>query len=122
LAAYFTWEAAESDATYVSSWQGWAEADALALLIKNSPRLLLDQGADSAANNRAFQVPPGVLSQALGQAQLDVTWTMQVLPAGGEMAAWQVRQLQASVALVQAGGVGWQVAGLTWTSRSAGGL
>jgi hypothetical protein len=115
LAAYFTWASGEEDATYVGGWQPAVDPAALALLIRNAPRLLLDGGADAAATAPAPVVgalPPGTS----GQIQVRVTWDIAVLPAGGELARWQPRRIQATVALLSLAGAGWRVAGLTWTS------
>jgi hypothetical protein len=121
LGAYFTWTSGETDEHYVGSWKPWAASNALALLIKNAPRLLMDGGADAASSGLAIRVDATRLQPGSGQVQLNVTWVLQVLPSGGELAAWQPRQVQASVALLQSADQGWQVAGLTWVSSVGGG-
>ena len=121
LGAYFTWEPTESDTAYVGSWQPAVEASALAVLIRNAPRLLLDGGADGAANGEHVPVAPFPLGHTGQQVQVQVTWTVQVWPAGGELTQWQARAVQATVALIESAPGGWQVAGLSWQAASAKG-
>jgi hypothetical protein len=119
LVGYFTWQPAESDSSYVDGWQSVVVPNALALCIKNAPRLLLDEGTDSAASGGALRVAPGALQLNGQQAQLSVSWTVQVLPAGGELARWQNRLVQATVALIQGAGSLWQIGGVLWTSNTS---
>ncbi len=121
LIGYFTWQPAESDASYVHRWQSVVEAEALALCIQNAPRLLLDEGADSAASGGTLQIPPGALQLAGQQGQLTVTWTVQVLPAGGELVEWQTRLIEATVALIQSADSLWHIGGVLWASDAKGG-
>lgn len=115
LAASFTWQATDTDNAYAERWLALVAPDARRDLLLAAPRLTLDQGADTAA-----QSPTPALDAVPGQlGQVQARWTIQVLPAGGEQVAWQPRQIEATLTLIQTT-TGWQVTALTWTSSPGG--
>lgn len=118
LAAYFTWNGAESDQAYVAVWARYVTADALAALVKAAPRLSLDDGNDNDARSPAPPVAPGTIQAQGSTAQVKVSWEMQVAPPAADQAVWQPRSIQATVWLTQVG-AGWLVSNISWVSRGS---
>lgn len=115
LAAYFTWSASDSNDTYLSHWRPFVADAALRDLSQAAPRLSLDEGNDSAAASLAPAIPTSAVQISSQHAQVQVIWTIQVLPPGAELVQWQTRQIQATLSLVQ-NASGWQIVSVTWTS------
>ncbi len=118
LAAYFTWSASDSDATYTSHWHPFVADTAARDLVQAAPRLTLDDGNDGAATSAAPTIPASAVQISGKQARVQVAWTIRVLPDGGELVQWQTRRIQATLTLI-ASASGWQIAGAVWTSTDA---
>jgi len=120
LAAYFSWSAGMSDADYRGSWLPLVESTAASALLMAAPRLTLDQGSDNAATSPREDVPASALTLQSQEAQVQIIWQINVLPAGGELVAWQARTIQAMVSLLPTAEV-WQIADIVWQSVPQGG-
>ncbi len=116
LAAYFSWDARDTDASYAQRWQPYVAPPALPALISSEPLLTLDHGNDVSAKSPMPLMPQPATQQATG-ASFVVAWTIQVLPEGGEGAAWQPRQVQATLSLVKAADGTWMVNTVVWSSQ-----
>ncbi len=115
LAAYWSWSATQTMQGYIASWRPMVTEGALIDLEQASPRLTLDGGNESAAGSVAPTIAAGAVQQFAGdQAEVAVSWTIQVLRAG-EGALWMSLQVQATVDLVQTS-TGWLVSLLNWTT------
>ena len=117
LAAYFTWSAGDNDAAYTSRWRPFVADGAARDLLQAAPHLTLDGGNDGAASSPVPVIPASAVAGDSQQAQVQVTWAIQVLPPGGELVQWQPRRIQARVDLLQ-GASGWLIALVTWSSTS----
>ncbi len=118
VAAYFTWNADESDQAYVAVWARYVTADALAALVKAAPRLSLDDGNDNDARSPAPPVAQSAIQTQGQTAQVQISWVMQVAPPAADQAVWQPRSIQATVWLTQVG-AGWLVSNISWVSRGS---
>jgi hypothetical protein len=87
----------------------------VATLDTTTPRIVLDNGNDSAAQSPALVIPAGAAGIQGSSAQVSITWTIQVMPPSSENVTWQTRQIQATVWLMQTETI-WQVLNLTWQS------
>jgi hypothetical protein len=116
LAAYFSWDARDTDSTYAQRWQPYVAPSALPALVSSEPLMTLDHGNDVAAKSPMPVMPPPATQQETG-ASFVVAWTIQVLPEGGEGAAWQPRQVQAALSLVKAANGTWMVNTVVWSSQ-----
>lgn len=113
--AYFSWSGGESEQAYLASWQDLVVHTSFSSLATASPRLALDNGNDSQATCAAPSIPVDAIEQQGNQAHVIFTWSIQVLPAGGELATWQIRHIQATIDLIQTT-PGWLVSNIGWTS------
>jgi hypothetical protein len=115
LAVYWSWSATQTMQGYIASWRPMVTEGALIDLEQASPRLTLDGGNESAARSVAPTIAAGAVQQFAGdQAEVAVSWTIQVLRAG-DGALWMPLQVQAAVDLVQTS-TGWLVSLLNWTT------
>jgi hypothetical protein len=115
LAAYFSWTPDESDQDYLKTWRALVVDTSVANLATAAPRLTLDNGDDSAATCPRLDIPASAVERKGGQAQMSFTWSIQVLPAGGELAHAQPRRIQATLGLVQ-NTTSWLIATIGWTT------
>jgi hypothetical protein len=115
LAAYFHWTATQSDQDYRAAWRALVGSASVADLTMAAPRLTLDGGTDSAATSPLPDIPSAAVVSQHGQARIALTWTIQVLPAGGELVQWQPRRIQATLTLMQSQ-TSWVVRTIRWTS------
>jgi hypothetical protein len=117
LAAYFTWSASDSDEAYTSHWRPFVADAAARDLIQAAPRSTLDAGNDGAATSQPPAIPPSAVQIGNQQALVQMAWTIQVLPAGGELIQWQTRRVQATLSLIK-NASSWQITQASWTSTS----
>ena len=115
LAAYFSWTAGESDQDYLKTWRALVVDASVADLDTASPRLTLDNGTDDAATSPTPIIPASAETSQDGQAQIILTWTIQVLPAGGELTQPESRRIQATLDLIQHT-TSWFITNIGWTS------
>ena len=118
LLAYFTWDETENDQAYVQSWSQDVPSTAIAALDSASPRLWLDNGNDSAAKSSVPPISEASVQIHQGSAQIQTNWPIQIVPKATESAAWQTKQIQATVWLAQSGTT-WLVTNLTWQSSGS---
>jgi hypothetical protein len=116
LAAYFSWDARDTDSTYAQRWQPYVAPSALPALVSSEPLFTLDNGNDVAAKSPMPTLLPPATQQETGAAFV-VAWTIQVLPEGGEGAAWQPRHVQAALSLMEAANGTWLVNAVVWSSQ-----
>ncbi len=115
LSAYFTWNGGESDQSYIMGWSEYVVPRAVATLDTTAPRQWLDNGDDSDAQSPVPAIPAGSAQIQGHTAQVQVAWTIQVVPPSSEQITWQARQIQAMVWLIQSGNT-WLITDLTWQS------
>jgi hypothetical protein len=115
LAAYFSWDARDTDSTYAQRWQPYVAPPALPALVSSEPLLTLDHGNDVAARSPMPAMPPQATPP--GTTASMVVWTIQVLPEGGEGAAWLPRQVRAALSLMEVANGTWMVSAVVWSQE-----
>lgn len=113
LAAYFPWDAPQEEAAYIQTWAWLVAPGSLAALEKAAPRYHLDNGEDVAAHSPMPSFPASAIHIQQQHAEINVNWTIEVIPPGGELSTWAPRELHAQVTL-ERGTAGWQVMDVTW--------
>jgi hypothetical protein len=114
LAAYFTWDAPQDDKDYTQTWAWMAAPGSVATLEKAAPRHYLDNGNDVAAQSPTPNVPASAIHVQGQTATVEVNWTVEVIPPGGELSTWAPRELHGEVTLTHSQ-AGWQVTNVTWS-------
>ena len=118
LAAYFTWSKTDADQIYMQRWSQLVDPDLVVTLDETSPRQSLDAGNDGAAQSGLPLITTDAILVQQHSAQVAVTWTIQVLPKGGESAPWQQRAIQASVWLTQTNTT-WLISKVVWSASAS---
>jgi hypothetical protein len=113
LAAYFTWDAPQDEKDYTQTWAWMVAPDSVATLEKAAPRHYLDDGNDVAAQSPTPNVPASAIHIQGQTATIEVNWTVEVIPPGGELSTWAPRELHGEVTLTHSQ-AGWQVINVTW--------